>query len=150
MEGFNALSKRNSDEKLLYKALEVSEWELYKPWKPWTFNSDTLISTAVFSVGLAWVLVARSQYSQFDVVYFAAASYELMFNSNATEIELWASLRQPDGSKIVCVGNIDGRGFIDQEASRHWSLRVRGANLTWDDADRKDLYLQFQFYRGLQ
>jgi hypothetical protein len=42
------------------------------------------------------------------------ASYELVFNSNATEIELWASLRQPDGSKIVCVGNIDGPGFIDQ------------------------------------
>jgi hypothetical protein len=42
------------------------------------------------------------------------ASSELVFNSNATEIELLASLRQPDGSKIVCVGNIDGPGFIDQ------------------------------------
>ena len=56
MEGFNALSTRNSDEKLLYKALGVSERELYKPWKPWTLNSGTFISTAVFSVGLAGVL----------------------------------------------------------------------------------------------
>jgi hypothetical protein len=86
MEGFNALSKRNSDEKLLYKALEASEWELYKPWKPWTFNSDTLISTAVFSVGLAWVLVARSQCSQFDVVYVAAANF-----SGKSSLLPWAS-----------------------------------------------------------
>jgi hypothetical protein len=55
------------------------------------------------------------------------ASYELVFNSNASEIELLASLRQPDGSKIVCVGNIDGLGFIGQpRPGGVWALEFAG------------------------
>jgi hypothetical protein len=49
-------------------------------------------------------------------------SSELVFNSNATEIELLASLRQPGGPKIVYVGDIDGPGFIDQP--RPWGVQA--------------------------
>src|SRR5271154_501130 len=83
MEGFNELSTRNSDEKLLYKALGVSERELHKPWKPWTLNSGTLISTAVFSVGLAGVPgILQWENARHGALFFASTTDGFSFTEN--------------------------------------------------------------------
>jgi len=83
MECFNALSKRNSDEKLPYKAREVSGREVYKPWKPWTLNPGTLISTAIFSVGLAGVLgILQWENARHGALFFASTTDGFSFTEN--------------------------------------------------------------------
>jgi hypothetical protein len=82
MEGFDAPSERNSDQKLFSKALVVTEQELayqtkesYKPWKPFSLSSSTLIATAIFTSGLAVVLgILQWQNTRHGALFFASTA----------------------------------------------------------------------------
>ena len=78
----NAPSERNSDQKLFSKALVVTEQEFaystkesYKPWKPFSLGSSTLIATAIFTSGLAIVLgILQWQNTRHGALFFASTA----------------------------------------------------------------------------
>jgi hypothetical protein len=82
MEGFDAVSEHNPDQKLSSETIVVTEQELahatkesYKTWKPFSLSSGTLIATALFTGGLVVVLgILQWQNTRHGALFFASTA----------------------------------------------------------------------------